>query len=69
MILLADSGSTQCTWIADDGVRMREMRTRGINAVLHDDEQISGILAELPPCHDVTAVHFYGAGGGGRDYA
>lgn len=65
MILLADSGSTQCTWIADDGVRMREMRTRGINAVQHDDEQISGILAELPPCHDVSAVHFYGAGGGG----
>ena len=64
MILLADSGSTQCTWIADDGVRMRTMRTRGINAVQHSDEQIRSSLAELPRLGSVTAVRFYGAGCG-----
>ena len=64
MILLADSGSTQCTWIADDGVRMRTMRTRGINAVQHSDEQIRSSLAELPRFGSVTAVRFYGAGCG-----
>lgn len=64
MILLADSGSTQCTWIADDGVRMRTLRTRGINAVQHSDEQILSSLAELPRLGAVAAVRFYGAGCG-----
>ncbi|HIY69599.1 MAG TPA: ATPase [Candidatus Alistipes intestinigallinarum] len=64
MILLADSGSTQCTWIADDGVRMRTLRTRGINAVQHSDEQILSSLAELPRLGTVAAVRFYGAGCG-----
>lgn len=64
MILLADSGSTQCTWIADDGVRMRTMRTRGINAVQHSDEQIREALDELPPLEAPSAVRFYGAGCG-----
>lgn len=64
MILLADSGSTQCTWIADDGSRIRKVRTRGINAVQHSDEQIRDTLAELPPCGEISALHFYGAGCG-----
>ena len=64
MILLADSGSTQCTWIADDGSRIRKLRTRGINAVQHTDEQIRDILSELPELGPVTAIHFYGAGAG-----
>ncbi len=64
MILLADSGSTQCTWIADDGIRIRTMRTRGINAVQHTDGEIRETLAELPPCGAVSTIHFYGAGCG-----
>lgn len=64
MLIIADSGSTKCTWVADDGVRTTSMRTRGINAVQHSAEQIREALAELPPYGAVTAVRFYGAGGG-----
>lgn len=64
MILLADSGSTKCTWILDDGSRRREIRTHGINAVQHTDAQIRATLAELPVTEPVTAVRFYGAGCG-----
>lgn len=64
MILLADSGSTKCTWILDDGSRRREIRTHGINAVQHTDAQIRTTLAELPVTEPVTAVRFYGAGCG-----
>ena len=38
----------------------------GINAVQHSAEQIREALAELPPYGAVTAVRFYGAGGGAR---
>lgn len=64
MILIADSGSTKCTWLLCDGEQVREMRTPGINAVLHTPEQIRQTLAALPPCGDVERVHFYGAGCG-----
>ena len=64
MILLADSGSTKCTWIADDGLRTQEIRTRGINAVQNSDAQIRGILDELPDFEALRAIRFYGAGCG-----
>lgn len=35
MKIIADSGSTKCTWLLIDGVHTREVRTRGINAVQH----------------------------------
>ncbi len=63
--LIADSGSTKCTWSTDDGVRTTTVRTRGINAVQHSAEQIREALAELPPLGAVTTVRFYGAGCGG----
>ena len=50
MKIIADSGSTKCTWLLTDGVHIREVRTRGINAVQHSPEQIREALAELPPC-------------------
>ena len=50
--------------MADDGSRIRKLRTHGINAVQHTDEQIRAVLAELPACEGVTAVRFYGAGCG-----
>ena len=64
MVLIADSGSTKCTWIASDGARTTNVRTRGINAVQHSPEQIREALAELPPCGAAEAVYFYGAGCG-----
>ena len=64
MKIIADSGSTKCTWLLTDGVHIREVRTRGINAVQHSAEQIREALAELPPCDGVTSVRFYGAGCG-----
>lgn len=64
MLLIADSGSTKCTWITSDGARTTKLRTRGINAVQHSAEQIREVLAELPDCGRVTAVRFYGAGCG-----
>lgn len=64
MVLIADSGSTKCSWIAGDGALPAQLRTRGINAVQHTAEQIREVLGELPPCDGVTAVRFYGAGCG-----
>lgn len=64
MKIIADSGSTKCTWLLTDGVHIREVRTRGINAVQHSPEQIREALAELPPCGAAEAVYFYGAGCG-----
>lgn len=79
MLLLADSGSTQCTWIATDGERHATVRTRGINAVQQSVERIAAVLAELPTgfCAPIQAatgsvptegadlsVVFYGAGCG-----
>ena len=64
MLIIADSGSTKCTWVADDGARTTSVRTRGINAVQHSPEQIREALAELPPCGAAEAVYFYGAGCG-----
>lgn len=64
MILIADSGSTKCTWLLGDGKQTTEMRTRGINAALHTPEQVREALAELPDCAEVQRVYFYGAGCG-----
>ena len=58
MKIIADSGSTKCTWLLTDGVHTREVRTRGINAVQHSPEQIREALAELPPCGAAEAVYF-----------
>lgn len=64
MLLIADSGSTKCTWITRGESGPVEWRTRGINAVQQSAEQIREALAEVPPFGPVTAVRFYGAGCG-----
>lgn len=64
MKLIADSGSTKCTWLLSDGVATQAFRTRGINAVQHSEEQIRASLQELPPLDGVEAIYFYGAGCG-----
>lgn len=48
MTIIADSGATQCTWIATDGGRTATVRTHGINAVQMSEEQIAAVLAGLP---------------------
>lgn len=64
MNIIADSGSTKCTWLFTDGGHTVERRTRGINALQHTPEQLREALAELPACEKVESVHFYGAGCG-----
>lgn len=44
MILIADSGSTKCTWLSGDGTHAETARTRGINAI-HDSPELIGIAA------------------------
>lgn len=66
MRILVDSGSTKCTWLLTGGSGTLQVRTPGINAVLHTAEQIRTLLATLPPCTEVVReIHFYGAGCGG----
>ena len=48
MKIIADSGSTKCTWLLIDGVHTREVRTRGINAVQHSPEPVSYTHLTLP---------------------
>lgn len=62
MIIIADSGSTKCTWLFHEGGKTTSVRTRGINALQHTPEQIRETLAALPPCGPVSAVHIYSAG-------
>jgi N-acetylglucosamine kinase-like BadF-type ATPase len=66
MIVIADSGSTKCSWqfVATDGTA-RQVCSDGINAVLHTAEQIEQILKrQLPAPEQVQEVWFYGAGCG-----
>ena len=64
MILIADSGSTKCTWILDSPGETRRIRTIGINAIQHTREQIRSVLEQLPALGGVESVYFYGAGCG-----
>lgn len=64
MKLIADSGSSKCTWMLVDGTASRQVRTRGINAVLHAPDEIRSVLAEVPFGGPMQSIHFYGAGCG-----
>lgn len=71
MILITDSGSTKCDWIAIDhtGKRLAEkIRTKGLNpAILTEDELrtiISGSKELMRYKSEVTHIFFYGAGCG-----
>ena len=64
MHIIADSGSTKCTWLLTDGRQRESVLTRGINAVQFTEEQIAGVLAELPVGTKADSVRFYGAGCG-----
>ncbi len=71
MILIVDSGSTKCDWIAVDknGKQLREkMRTSGLNPAILKENKIKKIIKESEELMDlkeaVTHVFFYGAGCG-----
>lgn len=71
MILIVDSGSTKCDWIAVDkkGNRLFEkIRTKGLNpAILNENELIANIKESsilIKHCKQVQHVFFYGAGCG-----
>lgn len=64
MIVIADSGSTQCTWLFVREKRTERVRTPGINAIHRTEEQLAQALALLPPCEGTEQVWFYGAGCG-----
>ncbi|PRP66643.1 BadF/BadG/BcrA/BcrD ATPase family protein [Nonlabens agnitus] len=70
MILLTDSGSTKCDWIAlsDDGEQLFKARTRGMNPAILSVEDLQQRLEESEELvnhrDEVTEVFFYGAGCG-----
>jgi len=71
MILITDSGSTKCDWIAidDAGKPLAEkIRTKGLNPAILSEQKLKKIIhgsEELMRYkHDVTHVFFYGAGCG-----
>ncbi len=64
MIIIADSGSTKCSWMAVEKGEVRRFRTRGINAVQQTEETIVATLRMLPAWGEAEKVWFYGAGCG-----
>lgn len=67
MMLIADSGSTKCSWcLRDAGRAPVYFATEGYNPYFFDTPAIAASLAQaLPaavPAAGVRAVHFYGAG-------
>lgn len=71
MILIVDSGSTKCDWIAVDenGKQIHEkIRTKGLNPAILKEKKLRQIILENPDLlrymPDVSHVFFYGAGCG-----
>ncbi|MFT5846281.1 N-acetylglucosamine kinase [Psychroserpens sp.] len=71
MILIVDSGSTKCDWIAVDGkgVQLQEkMRTKGLNPAILKEKKLKKIIRKSDELMDiknqVSHVFFYGAGCG-----
>ena len=70
MILITDSGSTKCDWIAidNDGNELFKTRTKGMNPAILSVDQLQARLLEsddLVQSKDkVEKVYFYGAGCG-----
>ena len=68
MILIADSGSTKCDWVAlnSEGTELFRTRTMGFNPLFHTSETITEELAKNPELQSnsrsVVAVFYYGAG-------
>lgn len=71
MILITDSGSTKCDWIAMDlhgKQTLEKIRTKGLNPAILSEKKLHKIITssdELSEvAHEVTHIYFYGAGCG-----
>ena len=71
MVLIVDSGSTKCDWIAVDSNGRQlfdKIRTAGLNPAILIEKEIKKIIREskelMQVSHEVTHVFFYGAGCG-----
>lgn len=71
MILITDSGSTKCDWIAIDssGKYLKEkIRTKGLNPAIVSEKKLSKIIRKsnelMESAAEVTHIYFYGAGCG-----
>lgn len=71
MILIVDSGSTKCDWIAVDehGLQLMEkIRTKGLNPAILPENKLKAIIKKSKTLmmhkNEVTHVFFYGAGCG-----
>ncbi len=67
MVLIADSGSTKCDWHVynTSGTRLLKRSTKGINPMIHSDDDIEKILRGLKENieNEISLVEFYCAGG------
>ena len=71
MILIVDSGSTKCDWIAvdkDGNQLLEKMRTKGLNPAILPEKKLRKIIKKNKDLKNnkdrVTNVYFYGAGCG-----
>lgn len=70
MILITDSGSTKCDWIALDlsGKELFKTRTKGLNPAVLPAEELENRISENEELSkvigQVTQIYFYGAGCG-----
>lgn len=71
MILLVDSGSTKCDWIAvdkDGNQLLDKLRTKGLNPAILSEKKLKKTIKKSKELsahrHTVTHVFFYGAGCG-----
>jgi N-acetylglucosamine kinase-like BadF-type ATPase len=71
MILIVDSGSTKCDWIAvdkDGNQLMEKIRTKGLNPAILSESKLTKIIRKSETLMEhreiVTHVFFYGAGCG-----
>jgi len=68
IILIADSGSTKCDWLAIDenGLKLAEFQTMGFNPYFHDADKIFSELNNCPEMYSLSKTvgitYFYGAG-------
>ena len=64
--LLADNGSTKCSWLLLDDGTTRKISTEGLSPYFNSSEQISSILTKklIPKLKNVNIdeVHYYGTG-------
>ena len=71
MILICDSGSTKCDWIAVDNKGnqlLDKVRTKGLNPAILSEKKLNKIIQKSEELmlhkNDVTHIFFYGAGCG-----